>query len=64
MLLRDATPAERDDWLEMTHGLWADGLDLSAYRDTIATQMSCDWARGGGYRFLVLVDDAGPRPLG
>lgn len=64
MLLRDATPAERDDCLALTHGLWADGLDLPAYRDTIATVMSGDWAREGGYRFLVLVEDDQPRPLG
>ena len=64
MLLRDATPAERDDCLEWTHGLWADGLDLPSYRDTIATVMSGDWARDGGYRFLVLVDEPEGRPVG
>jgi predicted N-acetyltransferase YhbS len=48
----------------MTHGLWADGLDRSAYRDAIATQMSGDWSRSGGYRFLVLVDETEPGPLG
>lgn len=64
MILRDAAPGERDAILRMTHDLWADGLDLPAYRDLTATLMGSDWARGGGYRFLVLADDADPRPLG
>ncbi len=62
MILRDATPSQRDEVLGQTHALWADGLDPNAYVDLVATLMSGDWARAGGYRFLILCATEGGQP--
>ena len=63
MELRDASSAEIDGILSGTHALWSDGLDPDAYGDFIRTLMATDWARQGGYRFLVLIGDRGGAPL-
>ncbi|HKY31783.1 MAG TPA: GNAT family N-acetyltransferase [Candidatus Polarisedimenticolia bacterium] len=62
MITRDATGAEIDQVLAGTHALWSDGLDREAYAGYVRTMMASDWARAGGYRFLVL-DGGGRRVL-
>lgn len=59
MNLRDAGPDEIAEVLSHTHALWADGLEMDAYADFIATLMASEWAKAGerNYRFLVLTDD-------
>ncbi|MFQ5700705.1 MAG: GNAT family N-acetyltransferase [Acidobacteriota bacterium] len=63
MILRDASPQERDEVLEQTHALWSDGLDLAAYREYVRTMMESSWAKAGNLRFLVLVRRADQRVL-
>ncbi|HET6373924.1 MAG TPA: GNAT family N-acetyltransferase, partial [Candidatus Polarisedimenticolia bacterium] len=58
MVLRDATPAERDLVLTQTHALWSDGLELASYQEYVTTLLHSDWGGGGkeNYRFLVLAE--------
>lgn len=54
MILQDATPADVDAVLAATHPIWGEGLDERSYKEYVATLMSTEWGRAGGFRFLVL----------
>jgi predicted N-acetyltransferase YhbS len=59
MSLTDADDAQIETVLEGTHALWSDGLDRGAYLAFVRALRQTAWGRRGGYRFVVMPDEAG-----